>query len=315
VEHANRTTVEELAMIALSYTEFGGPEVLHVDTEAPEPHAGPGQVRVAVRTVSVNPFDCKLRAGLMAGFVPTTFPAIAGTDAAGVVDEVGEGAQGVSIGSEVFGLGSATAAQYAVLDAFAVKPEAMSWEEAAALGLAVEAAARGLDHLDLPRSATVVVDGAAGGVGSALIQLARARDLQVIATGSQASADYLRELGAVPTTYGDGLAGRVRELAPDGVDGAVDLAGRGGLQELIEITGDPRRVVTLVDFTAYPLGVQVADGSAPRAHYALADAATLYAEGRFRVHVAQVFPLAEGAQAHARLERGHVHGKLVVTVA
>jgi len=300
-------------MLAVRYHEFGTSDVLRLE-EAPEPHAGPGQVRVAVRAASINPIDWKTRAGYLAQMIPTTFPATPGVDAAGVVDEVGDGVEDVAVGQEVFGCGSATFAEYAVLDLWAVKPAAMSWEQAGALGLAVETAARILDRLTLPEGGTLLVDGAAGGVGSALVQLAVARGYTVIGTASQGRHDYLRSLGAVPTTYGDGLAGRVAELAPDGVDGAVDVVGLGSVPELIAVTGSPKKVGTVADFGAYALGVQVADTSTGRAGYALTDAAGLFTQGRFRPEVERSYPLAEAAQAQTLSQGGHVQGKIVVTV-
>lgn len=299
-------------MQALQFDSYGGADVLHV-AQAPEPHAGPGQVRVLVRALSVNPFDWKLRAGFMEGMVPVSFPAITGTDAAGVVDEVGEGVTGLHLGDEVFGLGSATAAELAVLDFATVKPPTLTFEEAAAMGLAVEAAARCLDLLDLRPGATVLIDGAAGGVGSAMTQLALARGLRVIGTAGPRNQDYLNGLGAVATTYGSGLAGRVASLAPT-VDGAVDVVGRGSVPELVAITGDPRRVVTLADFTAYEHGVHVADGSVARASYALAEAAGLHAEGRFSMPIEATFALEDGRAAQELSEAGHVRGKVVITV-
>ena len=300
-------------MLALRYHQFGGPEVMVVE-DAPEPHASANQVRVAVQAASVNPFDCKLRAGYLAEVVPTTFPVIPGTDAAGVVDEVGEGIEGVAVGDEVFGLGSATSAQFAVLDHVAGKPEAMSFAQAAALGLAVETAARTLDRLVLRNGDTLLIDGAAGGVGSAMVQLARLRGLRVIGTASQKRHDYLRSLGATPTTYGPGLDERVAALAPGGVAAAVDVVGLGSVPALIGITGEPGRVATVADFTAYALGVHVADTSAGRADYALAEAARLFTEGAFAIHVQQTFALADGPQAHRLSEQGHVQGKIVLTV-
>ena len=299
-------------MQALQFDEYGPADVLHV-AQAPEPHAGPGQVRVLVQALSVNPFDCKLRAGLMEGMVPVTLPAITGTDAAGVVDEVGDGATGLHLGDEVFGLGSATGAELAVLDIATVKPPTLDFPQAAAMGLAVEAAARCLDLLDLPRGATVLIDGAAGGVGSAMTQLALARGLRVVATAGPRNHDYLSGLGARPTTYGAGLAERVGSLVAT-VDGAVDVVGRGSVPELVAITGDPRRVVTLADFSAYGLGVQVADGSVPRAAYALAEAAELHAAGRFSMPIEETFALEDGAAAHRLSESGHLRGKIVLTV-
>jgi NADPH:quinone reductase-like Zn-dependent oxidoreductase len=302
-------------MFALVYGEYGEPEVLHVDDGFPEPHAGPRQVRVRVRAASVNPYDVKRRSGRFADGAPLAEPVIPGLDASGVVDEVGEEVAGVSVGDAVFGLGSATCAEYALLDAVAVKPPSLSFEAAAALPVAVETAARSLDLLGLREGATVVVDGAAGGVGSAAVQLAAARGLRVIGTASAPRHDYLRSLGATPTTYGPGLPERVAPLAPDGVQGALDLAGKGSVPDLVALTGDPQRVVTIADFGARDLGVIVTAGGRGRAVYALAQAAQLHAEGRFVVTIDQVFPLVLASRAHRVSEGGHVTGKLVLSVS
>ena len=299
-------------MKAVRFSEYGGPDVLRVD-EVDEPHAGAGQVRVAVRAAGVNPIDCKIRSGAMAKFIPAKLPRIPGSDAAGVVDEVGDGVTDVSIGDAVFGsaVGGATA-EYAVLDHFAVKPDAMSFEEAAGLPVAVETAVRALDLLGLESGQTILINGAAGGVGVAAVQLAGARGARVLGTASETNHDFLRELGAEPTTYGDGLAARVAELAPDGVDLAFDVAGHGALPALIEATGSPDRVVTIADFTAAEHGVRVTSGSDGRSWQALGQAADLCAQGAFRLPVAETFTFAQAADAHRRSEGGHVRGKLVL---
>jgi NADPH:quinone reductase-like Zn-dependent oxidoreductase len=298
-------------MRALQYSEYGGPEVLMVG-EAPEPHAAPGQVRVAVRASSVNPVDHKVRSGAMGGD-PAALPKIPGVDAAGVVDEVGPGVDGVAVGDAVLGLGSATAAELAVLDHFTAKPEGLSWAEAAALPLGAETAARALDLLGVGEGMTLLVEGAAGGVGSAAVQLAVARGATVIGTASERNHDYLRRLGAVPTTYGEGLVDRVRELAPGGVDAVLDTAGKGSLPQLVQLVDDPAQVVSIADFSAPELGARVTSGG-QRAGYALAEAVRLHGEGRYTVEVERTFPLAEGAQAHRLSENGHVRGKLVLMV-
>lgn len=299
-------------MLAVQYDEYGDPEVLHVG-QAPEPHPGPGQVRISVRAASVNFFDCKLRAGLMEGIVPVEFPAIPGVDAAGVVDEVGAGVSPRLLGEAVLGLGAATTAEHAVMDHVVAKPHTMSFEHAAAMGLAVESAGRCLDLLDPPPGSTLLVDGATGGVGSALTQLALARGLRVVGTARTANHNALRALGVLPTTYGPGLPERVAALV-ERVDRAVDLAGKGSVRELVSITGDPGRVVTLADFSAYDLGVTVADGSTERAVHALDDAVRLWGEGRFEMPVAAVVPMTEAGRAHRVLESEHPRGKVVITV-
>jgi NADPH:quinone reductase-like Zn-dependent oxidoreductase len=298
-------------MRAVVYTEYGEPEVVGVG-EVDEPHAGPGRIRVAVRAASVNQIDWKQVTGLLARGAAPPGPTVPGFDAAGVVDEVGEGVTGVQVGDAVFGLGRATAAERAVLTAWAPTPSGVGFEEAAGLGVAGETAVRVLDLLALPEGATVVVDGASGGVGGATVQVAVSRGLRVVGTSSPANADHVRSLGALPTPYGEGLVDRVREIAPEGVDGGVDTAGRGSVRDLVTLTGDPGRVVTIADFGAGDLGVQVSTssaGAAPR----LAEVARLAAEGRLRLPVAGSYPLERAAEALRRSREGHVRGKLVLT--
>ncbi|MEA2266336.1 MAG: hypothetical protein QOE27_1919 [Solirubrobacteraceae bacterium] len=300
-------------MKAVRFSEYGGPEVLRVD-EVDEPHPGPGQIRVAVAAAAVNPIDWKIRGGAMAQVMTVEFPRIIGSDVAGVVDEVGEGVTDVEPGDEVFGsaVGGATA-EYALLDHYAVKPAGLGWAEAAGLPVAVETAVRAFKLLGLEAGQTLLINGAAGGVGIAAVQLARARGLRVIGTASQANHEFLRELGAEPTTYGDGLVARVRELAPDGVDRALDTAGRGALPALVELTGTPDAVVTIADFTAAEHGVRITTGGEGRAWEALDEAAGLHEQGQFAMPVARTFSFDQAAEAHRLSEDGHVRGKLVFT--
>src|ERR1017187_4704398 len=155
-------------MRALQFTTYGGPEVLRW-ADAPDPHAGPGQIRIAVQAASVNPIDWKMLAGAMSGGQPLDGTGYLGFDAAGVVDEVGEGVTGVSLGDDVFGQGRYTQAKYAVLDSWAAKPPSVDWAVAAAAGVAGETAERGLRLLDVKASDTVFIDGGAGGVGAATV--------------------------------------------------------------------------------------------------------------------------------------------------
>src|SRR3954454_20320809 len=302
-----------MSMRALIFTEYGGPEVLRVgDVEGP--HAGPGQVRIAVRAAGVNPIDWKARSGMLREVMPVEFPVIDGREAAGVVDEVGEDVEGVSVGEEVFGFSVAgAAAEYAVLDDFARKPARLSWQEAAGLPVAVETRARVFNVLGgLGEGRTIVINGAAGGVGTAAVQLARARGARVIGTASESNHEFLRSLGAEPTTYGDGMAERIRALAPDGVDLAVDTAGRDGFPDLIELTGDPGRVATIAGFQAAELGVKVTGGSEGRALEGLTEATALIESGRLEVPIERAFTFAEAPEAHRLSEQGHVRGKLVL---
>ncbi|MEA2310657.1 MAG: hypothetical protein QOE28_625 [Solirubrobacteraceae bacterium] len=298
-------------MKAVRYSEYGEPEVLKVD-DVEEPHAGAGQVRIAVRAAGVNPNDWKQRTGMMAKD-PLAHPVIPGLDAAGVVDEVGDGVTGVSAGDDVFGsaVGGATA-EHAVLSQWARKPEGMSFEEAAGLPVAVETAERGLKLLGVGEGDTLLVNGAAGGVGLAVVQFARARGARVVGTASERNHEFLRTLGVEPVTYGDGLVERVRELLPDGVDAAYDTFGGGESRDLIELTGDPQRVVSIADFGSGDLGIKLTSGSEGRSWEALDRAAELFGEGRFSLPVAQSFPFSQAPEAHRASQDGHVRGKLVL---
>ena len=299
---------------AARFSRFGGPEVLEI-VDLPDPHPGPGQVRIAVRAAGLNPSDWKKRQGLMDGELPQTM----GHEAAGVVDELGEGVADVAIGDRVFGLSAEGAAQaeLAVLSYYAPIPPSIDFPGVAALPAAIETATRALDQLGVGagagRGSTLLINGASGSVGSAAVQLAVARGARVIGTASPANHDYLRSLGAEPVAYGEGLAGRVRALAPDGVDAALDVAGSGVLPELIELAGGPQHVVTIADFRgAQEHGVTFSSGDAGRAVHALAGIGELIEAGRFSLPVAQTFPLAEIAEAHRVSEAGHVRGKLVL---
>ena len=300
-------------MKAVTFTEYGEPDVLHV-AEADAPRPGPGQVRVAVRAAGVNPIDWKARSGMIRDVMPLQFPVIDGREAAGVVDEVGPDVSGVAPGDEVFGFAvGGAAAEEAVLDDFARKPAGLAWEEAAALPVAVETSLRVFGLLGgVGEGQTLVVNGAAGGVGVAAVQIARARGARVIGTASEANHEFLRSLGVEPTTYGDGMADRIRVLAPDGVDLAFDTAGKGGIPDLVALTGDPARVATIADFGAAALGVKVTGGAEGRAPGALDEAAALVEAGRLSMPVAQTFTFAEAADAHRVSFEGHVRGKLVL---
>lgn len=303
-------------MRAVQFAEYGGPEVLEL-VEADEPHAGAGTVRIVVRAAGVNAIDWKIRSGMMKDQMPLALPAGTGLDAAGVVDEVGARVTDVAVGDEVFGSGSATLADYAVLTSWARKPAGLSFAEAAGYPVPVETATRILDEVGVQPGQTLLVSGAAGGVGSAVVQLARHREINVIGTASEGNADYLHSLGAVATTYGDGLVGRVRALAPAGVDAALDIAGSGvipELVELVELSGDPARVVSIADFSAPQHGARVSMSGTGHVA-AFAEAARLAEQGEFSIPVERTFPLAAAAEAHAASAAGHVAGRLVIIVS
>lgn len=311
-------------MRAVQFTRYGPPDVVHV-AEVEEPHAGPGQVRIAVRASGLSPGETLVRSGAVRDAIPVEFPYRTGFDAAGVVDEVGEDVTGVAIGDEVFGMTTTTArganADFTVLAHWAPKPAAWTWEEAGGAAGAVETATRVLDRLAVGDGHTLLVQGAAGAVGAVTVQLAVARGARVLGTASEHNHDFLRSLGAEPTTYGPGLPHRVHALAPSGVDAVVDCAG-GALPDLVTIAGDAKRVVTIApDFTAAAHGVhlshsapagEVGTSADPLAVHGLTIAVALAAEGRLRIPVAAAFPLTEAAAAHALSETRHARGKIVL---
>lgn len=294
----------------MRYQEYGGPEVLRI-ADTPAPEAGPGQVRIAVAAASVNPMDLKLRSGAMASR-PLQRSRGTGLDAAGVVDQVGPDVTGVRVGDRVFGSGSGTLAEHAVLTDFAPVPEGVSLTQAAALPTVAETAGRVLGLLPDEPGSVLVVDGASGGVGTILVQLARLRGVQVVGTASAGNQDLLRRLGVTPTTYGPGLVERVRALVSQ-VDGAADLAGKGSAGELVELVGDPGRVVTIADFSGSTEAV-VTDGSSGRSWETMAEVAALVAAGEIELLIDSVRDWSEAAEAHRRCASGQATGKVVVTV-
>ncbi|MFE5569271.1 NADP-dependent oxidoreductase [Amycolatopsis japonica] len=292
------------------FTEFGGPEVLQL-VDAEEPHAGPGQVRIAVRAAGVNPVDWRIREGQVLGAHPTMLPSGVGLDAAGVVDEVGEGVDGVAIGDSVFGEGASTYAEFAVLSAWAVMPDGLTFEEAAGYPSVVETALRLIREADVRPGETLLVSGASGGVGSAVLQIARERGITVIGTAGAANQGYLRDLGALATTYGEGWVDRVRRLGR--VDAALDLAGSGVIAELVELTGDPGKVLSIADLGAPEFGVRFSGvaGSVPDA---LTEAVDLISRGKLHIPVEKSYSLADAAAAHADSHAGHTRGRRVIVV-
>ena len=307
-------------MFAVQFDRFGSPDVLTLGEYA-EPHAGAEQVRIRVRAAGVSPVDLAIRAGTSPSAKTLTLPHIPGVDAAGVVDEVGSGVTDVAIGDEVFGtvdiarLGGA-AAEFAVLSFCARKPESMPSTEAGAAGTSIETATRVLDLLDVREGMTLLIDGGTGGVGSVAIQLAIARGARVVATGSAVNQDFLVALGALPAAYGAGLAERVRAIVDGPVDVAFDVAGRGSLGELIELTGSSESVVTISDFGAAALGVRVSIGELggqTSGKHGLADAAVLFEQGRFRIPIQEAFPFERAAEAHTLASLGPRRGKVVLT--
>jgi NADPH:quinone reductase-like Zn-dependent oxidoreductase len=298
-------------MKAVRFHEFGDLDVLRID-EVPIPEPGPDQIRIAVRACGVNPADWKVAEGVLGGELPMGL----GFEAAGVVDARGDRVTDVEVGDRVFGSTGAGAAEYALLDAYALIPSGLDFTEAAALPLAVETATRGVDLLGIDADQTVLINGGAGAVGTIATQLAVMRGARVIATASERNFERLRSYGAEPTSYEVGLADRVAELAPDGVDLIFDMGPDGSLPELVKIAGTPDHVLTISDFDSAPsLGVRTSgrEGTIPRWD-SLKPAAELAGAGKLVMPVQQTFPLDDYRDAQEISKTGHVTGKLVIVL-
>jgi enoyl reductase len=300
---------------AVAFSAYGPPSVLH-EIDAKEPDAGPGQVRVRVKTAGVNPVDYRLRRGDFAAIMPARFPQTLGNEFAGVVDQVGEGVTGIQSGAEVLGFTAAAAyAEFVVVgaDQVTAKPAGLAWEIAGALSAAGQTAYNALRELRVAAEEILLVHGASGGVGTVAVQLARDTGATVIGTASPPNHDYLRSLGATPVPYGAGLVERVRALAPSGVAAALDLAGGEAIAASLDLVADRDRIGTTVDAEAADEhGIRRLRGE--RSTRILAELADMCAQGTLRLPVAETFPLEDAAAAHDRLETGHVPGKIVLRV-
>jgi NADPH2:quinone reductase len=306
-------------------TAFGGPEVLSV-VEQPTGSPGPGEVRLDVRAAGINPADWKGYTGVF-GTDPAKLPLRLGFEAAGVVAAVGPDAEGpagpIAVGDEVIGyrLQGAYASSLVVrASAVVPKPLTLDWPEAAGLMLTGATALHALTAVDAGAGDTVLVHGAAGGVGQMLVQLAVAGGARVIGTAGSSGAELVRRLGGEPVPYGDGLAERVQALAPEGVTAAIDAVGTDeALDVSLELVADRQRIATIANFArGGQAGIKVL-GNGPGADpgTAVRDAArlrlTALAEaGRLEVVVAGSWPLEEVAAAHREGMTGHSHGKLVL---
>ncbi|MFB8202072.1 NADP-dependent oxidoreductase [Kitasatospora purpeofusca] len=304
-------------MKAIAIHRYGGPEVVEY-TDLPDPKVGPDSVLVQVRAAGVNPVDWKVRDGRLDGLLDAHFPLVMGWDAAGVVRAVGGGVTEFAPGDEVYGYvrkdtvehGTYAELVAAPVRTLARKPAALDWAQASGLPLAGLTALQSLRAVGAGPGDTVLVHAAAGGVGHLAVQIARALGARVIGTAGERNHDYLRELGAEPVRYGEGLAERVGALAPEGVDAAVDLVGGDAVEVSAGLVADPARIASVADFGVKALGgryVWVRPDAA-----GLAELAALADEGRLTVTVASTFPLAQAASAQALSAEGRTRGKIVL---
>ncbi|WP_203616094.1 NADP-dependent oxidoreductase [Streptomyces sp. SID13726] len=303
-------------MRAVRFREYGGVDVLRVEDVA-RPVPGAGQVLVEVRAAGIQPGEVMIREGARHDRWPATFPSGQGSDLAGVVVETGPQVRGFAVGDEVLGFTHrrASHAQFVVADDVNLvsRPEGLPWDVAGSLYVAGTTAYAGVFAVDPVPGDTVVVSGAAGGVGSLAVQLARRRGATVIGLASERNHNWLTARGVVPVGYGEGVAERIREAADGRVDAFLDTFGEGYVRLAVELGVRPERINTIRDWrTAAEVGARTyGEGSAACA-VVVGELARLAARGDLEVPIARTYPLDRVRDAYRDLEQGHTHGKIVL---
>ncbi|WP_433600496.1 NADP-dependent oxidoreductase [Nocardia sp. CA-135953] len=302
---------------AVRYDEFGGIDVLRIEeVERPVPAAE--QVLVHVKAAGINLGEAAIRTGAMAEIFPSAFPSGQGSDLAGVVAEVGAGADRFSVGDEVIGFSEKRSAQAELVlvevDNLTPKPENVSWEVAGGLYVAGVTAWGAVHSVQLEQGESVVISGAAGGVGSLAVQLARRAGATVIGLASEGNHEWLRSHGVIPVAYGAGVRDRLEAAAPGGIHAFIDTYGDGYVELALALGVAIARIDTIADFAAAAkYGVKTEPGTEARpGAEVLAELAALIADGHLEVPIANVYPLTQVRQACTELERRHTHGKIVL---
>jgi NADPH:quinone reductase-like Zn-dependent oxidoreductase len=302
---------------AVRFDEYGAVEVLRV-VEVERPVPGPGQVLVSVVAAGINPGEAKIRSGALHERWPAVFPSGQGSDLAGIVQEVGAGVRGFAVGDEVIGFtdNRASHADLVVVEAgnLTPRPAGVSWEQAGSLFVAGTTAYAAVRAVSLRAGDTVVVSGAAGGVGSLVVQLATLAGATVIGLAGPANHEWLTGLGAVPVAYGEGVSDRIREAATGGtVDAFIDTFGADYVELALDLGVSPERIDTIADFAAAEkYGVKVEGSGAAAEAGVLAELAGLIDSGRLEIPIARVYPLAEVQEAYRELAKNHTRGKIVL---
>jgi NADPH:quinone reductase-like Zn-dependent oxidoreductase len=301
---------------AVLFDHYGGVDVLQV-VEVERPVPGPGQVLVRVRAASINPGEAAIREGLFADQWPSTFPSGEGSDLAGVVEQVGEGVQQFSPGDEVLGYTDRrrSHADFVVTEADTLvrRPSNVPWDQAGSVFVAGTTAYASVRAVSAGEGDTVVVSGAAGGVGSITVQLAKIAGATVIGLASETHHPWLKEHGVIPLTYGPGVADRIRAASGGQVDAFVDTFGTGYVDLAIELGVRPDRINTLTDVAAATRYGVKTDGTATAASpEVVAELAGLIAAGRIEIPIDHVYPLAEIRDAYRELGKRHTLGKIVL---
>jgi NADPH:quinone reductase-like Zn-dependent oxidoreductase len=300
-------------MKAVRFDRYGGIDVLRV-VDVPLPEPGQAEALVKVKTASINPGEAKIREGMLHARWPATFPSGEGSDLAGIVTKIGPGVSGVKVGDEVIGFTDrrASHAEYVVVEAqnLTLKPKNASWEVAGSLAIAGSTAYACVRAVALKSGDTVAVSGAAGGVGSIAVQLARRAGANVIGIAGPANHDWLEAHGVKPVAYGEGLADRLRRMK---IDAFIDAHGGGYVKLAVELGAPRDRINTIIDFAAVQeYGVKAEGAQEAKNAEVLAELAGLVASGDLEVPIAATFPLDDVRAAFTLLEQGHTRGKIVL---
>jgi NADPH:quinone reductase-like Zn-dependent oxidoreductase len=303
---------------AVRFDRYGAADVLQV-VEVEDRSPGPGEVRVRVVTAGINPGEIPIREGAMHERFPAKFPSGQGSDFAGVIIEVGERVDGIAVGDDVIGFSDERSAQAESVtisaDRVIPKPHGVPWDAAGALYIVGTTAKACVDAVRVRRGDTVVVAGAAGGVGILATQLAVLAGAAVVATASKDNHAFLTSIGAIPVEYGKGLADRIRKIVPDGVDAFIDTHGDGNVEVAVALGVDRDRINTIADFAARKKYGVRADGMATvSAREALIDLARLIGAGELQLPIEATFPLDQVRAAYERLGKRHGLGKIVLEV-
>jgi NADPH:quinone reductase-like Zn-dependent oxidoreductase len=302
--------------LAVRFSEYGDVNVLDV-VEVPRPNPESGQVLVRVVAAAINPGEASIRKGLLDAMWPATFPSGEGSDLAGIVVEVGPGVSAFTPGDPVIGWVDTRAshAEMVIVDAanLVPRPAGVLWDVAGSLYVAGATAYAAVRAVGLSPGDTVVVSGAAGGVGSIAVQLAKQVPATVIGLAGEAHHPWLSSHGVLPVTYGDGVEDRIKKAADGHIDAFVDTFGGGYVEMAIRLGIQPERIDTIVDrAAAQEYGVKTDGNAAGASTEVLAELASLIAAGRLEIPIARVYPLTQVREAYRNLEERHTLGKIVL---
>ena len=322
---------------AVKFDKYGGIDVLHID-EVPVPIPEEDKVLVRVKAAGINPGEAAIRQGYMDKQWPAHFPSGQGSDFAGVIERVGDKVDKFKVGDEVIGFTDdrASQAEYVTVDANHIirRPSHVSWEQAGALFVVGTTAYAAIRAVGLKKGETLVVSGAAGGVGSIVVQLARNLGARVIGLASKNNHEWITRHGGIPVTYGEGMTERIKaaargtttdsgtsgtttdhmqQAAGSRIDAFIDTYGHGYVDIAVALGVKPERIDTIIDFEAAHKHHVKTEGNAEGAKASvLAELANLIDKGRLEIPIARIYNLNDVRDAYQELEKRHTHGKIVL---